>query len=68
MALAPGKQQHVMQAFSLKGKVAAVTGKWYLSMMSRDMGLIEIAGGARGIGLEVARGLAEAGGDVRPYP
>lgn len=36
----------VLSQFSLKGKVAAVTG------------------GARGIGLEVVRGLAEAGADV----
>ncbi|RAH86777.1 oxidoreductase [Aspergillus japonicus CBS 114.51] len=38
--------RHVLSQFSLKGKVAAVTG------------------GARGIGLEVVRGLAEAGADV----
>ncbi|KAK9428530.1 NAD(P)-binding protein [Lipomyces doorenjongii] len=36
----------VLQQFSLKGKIAAVTG------------------GARGIGLEIVRGLAEAGADV----
>lgn len=36
----------VLSQFSLKGKVAAVTG------------------GARGIGLEVVRGLAEAGASV----
>ena len=39
-------QSPVLSHFSLKGKVAAVTG------------------GARGIGLEVCRGLAEAGADV----
>ena len=37
---------HVLSQFSLKGKIAAVTG------------------GARGIGLEIVRGLAEAGADV----
>ncbi|KAL3460404.1 hypothetical protein BJX64DRAFT_290393 [Aspergillus heterothallicus] len=37
---------HVLSQFSLKGKIAAVTG------------------GARGIGLEVVQGLAEAGADV----
>lgn len=37
---------HVLSQFSLKGKIAAVTG------------------GAKGIGLEVVRGLAEAGADV----
>ncbi|KAK9366196.1 NAD(P)-binding protein [Lipomyces kononenkoae] len=36
----------VLQQFSLRGKIAAVTG------------------GARGIGLEIVRGLAEAGADV----
>ncbi|GLA26507.1 oxidoreductase [Aspergillus phoenicis ATCC 13157] len=38
--------KHVLSQFSLKGRIAAVTG------------------GARGIGLEVVRGLAEAGADV----
>ena len=37
---------HVLSQFSLKGKIAAVTG------------------GPRGIGLEIVRGLAEAGADV----
>jgi sorbose reductase len=39
-------RENVLTQFSLKGKIAAVTG------------------GARGIGLEVVRGLAEAGADV----
>lgn len=43
---APDPSSHVLSQFSLKGKVAAVTG------------------GSRGIGLEVVRGLAEAGADV----
>jgi sorbose reductase len=42
----PNANAHVLSQFSLKGKVAAVTG------------------GARGIGLEIVRGLAEAGADV----
>lgn len=42
----PNASAHVLSQFSLKGKVAAVTG------------------GARGIGLEIVRGLAEAGADV----
>lgn len=46
MVLAKPQNQHVLGAFSLKDKVAAVTG------------------GARGIGLEVSRGLAEAGAHV----
>jgi sorbose reductase len=48
MPLALPKDAHapVLSQFSLKGKVAAVTG------------------GARGIGLEVCRGLAEAGASV----
>ncbi|KAJ5606605.1 hypothetical protein N7510_009386 [Penicillium lagena] len=46
MVLAQPQNQHVMKAFDLTGKVAAVTG------------------GARGIGLEVSRALAEAGAHV----
>ncbi|KZF21975.1 oxidoreductase [Xylona heveae TC161] len=46
MVLAKPENKNVLSAFSLRGKVAAVTG------------------GARGIGLEVSRGLAEAGADV----
>ncbi|KAG6365800.1 hypothetical protein INS49_007411 [Diaporthe citri] len=42
----PNSNAPVLSQFSLKGKVAAVTG------------------GARGIGLEIVRGLAEAGADV----
>ncbi|RDW62402.1 hypothetical protein BP6252_11835 [Coleophoma cylindrospora] len=42
----PDASAHVLSQFSLKGKVAAVTG------------------GSRGIGLEVVKGLAEAGADV----
>ncbi|KAH8703137.1 oxidoreductase [Talaromyces proteolyticus] len=42
----PDVHAPVLSQFSLKGKIAAVTG------------------GARGIGLEVVRGLAEAGADV----
>ena len=42
----PDVNTPVLSQFSLKGKIAAVTG------------------GARGIGLEVVRGLAEAGADV----
>ncbi|KAJ3946762.1 uncharacterized protein N0V96_003137 [Colletotrichum fioriniae] len=42
----PNPSAPVLSQFSLKGKVAAVTG------------------GARGIGLEIVRGLAEAGADV----
>ncbi len=42
----PTSNVPVLNLFSLKGKVAAVTG------------------GARGIGLEICRGLAEAGSDV----
>ncbi|KAI9712069.1 MAG: hypothetical protein M1820_001778 [Bogoriella megaspora] len=42
----PDVNSHVLSQFSLKGKIAAVTG------------------GARGIGLEIVRGLAEAGADV----
>ncbi|KAK9458464.1 putative short chain dehydrogenase reductase family [Lipomyces oligophaga] len=42
----PNVNQLVLEQFSLKGKVAAVTG------------------GAKGIGLEIVRGLAEAGADV----
>ncbi|KAL4930355.1 SDR family oxidoreductase [Aspergillus undulatus] len=46
MVLSQPPNQHVMKAFDLTGKVAAVTG------------------GARGIGLEVSRALAEAGANV----
>jgi len=47
MVLHKPENKHVLKAFDLSGKVAAVTG------------------GARGIGLEVSRGLAEAGANVR---
>lgn len=46
MVLAKPHNQNITKAFSLHGKVAAVTG------------------GARGIGLEVCQGLAEAGANV----
>ena len=46
MVLHKPENKHVLKAFDLSGKVAAVTG------------------GARGIGLEVSRGLAEAGAHV----
>ncbi|KIW99863.1 uncharacterized protein Z518_10791 [Rhinocladiella mackenziei CBS 650.93] len=46
MVLSRPNDQNVLKAFSLREKVAAVTG------------------GARGIGLEVSRGLAEAGANV----
>lgn len=42
----PNMHDNVLSQFSLKGKIATVTG------------------GARGIGLEIVRGLAEAGADV----
>lgn len=42
----PNATAPVLSQFSLKGKIAAVTG------------------GARGIGVEIVRGLAEAGADV----
>lgn len=42
----PNPNASVLSQFSLKGKIAAVTG------------------GAKGIGLEIVRGLAEAGADV----
>ena len=42
----PDVNTPVLSQFSLKGKIAAVTG------------------GARGIGVEIVRGLAEAGADV----
>ncbi|KAJ5138263.1 uncharacterized protein N7515_003111 [Penicillium bovifimosum] len=46
MVLAQPQNQHVMKAFDLTGKIAAVTG------------------GARGIGLEISKALAEAGANV----
>lgn len=42
----PDCSRHVLSQFSLRGKVAAVTG------------------GSRGIGLEIVKGLAEAGADI----
>lgn len=62
MVLALGKPQHVMQAFSLAGKVAAVTGK--RNVLRPKNSWANEKGGARGIGRQVSEGLAEAGAQV----
>jgi NAD(P)-dependent dehydrogenase (short-subunit alcohol dehydrogenase family) len=60
MVLAKPENKHVLKAFDLTGKVAAITGK--SPMHAWD--IADQTGGARGIGLEVSRALAEAGANV----
>lgn len=65
MVLSQPQNQHVTKAFALSGKVAVVTGMWYIH--NCYLALTCNPGGARGIGHEVSRGLAEAGADVYPF-
>ena len=64
MVLSQPQNQHVMKAFDLSGKVAVVTGIFYI-IYHKERISDRNAGGARGIGLEVSRALAEAGANVR---
>ncbi|KKA17942.1 Oxidoreductase, short chain dehydrogenase/reductase family [Rasamsonia emersonii CBS 393.64] len=58
MVLAQPENKHVLKAFDLTGKVAAITGRHIYTSDGH------VAGGARGIGLEVSKALAEAGADI----
>lgn len=65
MVLSKPPNMHVTKAFDLSGKVAAVTGKQNELGRVVDSTVTKHSGGTRGIGLEVCRGLAEAGADVK---
>lgn len=62
MVLHQPENKHVLKAFDLSGKVAAITGIILFSQCYWTM--LTMIGGARGIGLEVSKALAEAGADV----
>jgi NAD(P)-dependent dehydrogenase (short-subunit alcohol dehydrogenase family) len=66
MVLAKPENKHVLKAFDLTGKVAAITGKLPMYAFIGDKA--DQTGGARGIGLEVSRALAEAGANVGIHP
>lgn len=54
----------VQDLLSLKGRVTVVTGQEFQTGLLQTIELILITGGARGIGLALARGTAELGSDV----
>ena len=64
MVLEKPENNHVTKVFSLAGKVAVVTGEEGSSMSTPPVNYLSNIGGARGIGLQISRGLAEAGADV----
>ena len=73
MVLAQPENKHVLKAFDLSGKVAAVTGRFRSRNSTATQHQLSnlpciSSGGARGIGLEVSIALAEAGADVNPEP
>lgn len=61
------RQHSVQDLISLKGKTAVITGKMGVQRKSELANVvvnIHVAGGARGLGLAIARGCVELGANV----
>ena len=70
MVLSKPADAPVQKLFDLSGKVVAITGRYHLLSIQKQLCYIaeNRIGGARGIGLAVATAYAEAGAKVPSWP